>query len=565
MPKELILIGGGSSLSEGIKMGLWDKLSNKFVISCNYAYNDFPTATLSTYVDQDYYKAESKKELFQKLPLIIGKRHSMKILPNTIMLNAGATYNRNLKNGVFKSSLCGLFSLSLGIYLLDVGTIYLLGFDFGNIRNEKDSNKKFKTHYYQEDEKREHRGCFDKKTEILTENGWRNCKTINKEDKIYSLNLKTNNIELANIINFYNFKEKGYWQVKNRKKYFIFNKNHKILYQTLHKNKKILKSLNNIKFPKQFGIPISHNANLGEKISKYKNWKIKPFLRFLGLWFADGCIVKSRKLTAFGFNKEQSKKYLEKQLKEIDIKYSKSKNKNRPTSHTYQICDKELYNELKNLGNVYTKKIPNWIFNLSPNLIQEFVDGFIEGDGCRRKRGGREQETLLIGVNYILLSQFQHLLFLCGIGSNLHKRSSKERKIEGRILKQSICYILTIKKLKYLFVKSNKDIQWKSQLKNFWGITINKNHTIFIRRNGLCMWTGNTGRINYYCTKNRADKDFSNYLNEKQVKIYNVSLNSNINVLPKLSYSHMYKLLDNTIYCQQDLRYNIIQKLKKIK
>ena len=157
-PNELIIIGGGDSVKEGISMGLWDKLSNKFVISCNYAYNDFPTATLSTYVDQNYYKAESKKELFQKLPLIIGKQHSMKILPNTIMLNAGATYNRNLKNGVFKSSLCGLFSLSLGIYLLDVGTIYLLGFDYGNIGNEKDSNKKFKTHYYQGNEQRTHRG-----------------------------------------------------------------------------------------------------------------------------------------------------------------------------------------------------------------------------------------------------------------------------------------------------------------------------------------------------------------------------------------------------------------------
>lgn len=157
-PNELIIIGGGASLKKGISMGLFDKLKNKFVITCNYAYNDLPTATLSTYVDQDYYKAESQKKLFQNLPLIIGKKYSMKVLPNTIMLEAGAKYNRDLKNGVFKSSLCGLFSLSLGIYLLDIGTIYLLGFDYGNIGNEKDSNNQFKTHYYQKNEKRKHRG-----------------------------------------------------------------------------------------------------------------------------------------------------------------------------------------------------------------------------------------------------------------------------------------------------------------------------------------------------------------------------------------------------------------------
>lgn len=193
-PKQLILVGGGSSLSEGIKMGLWRKIDNHFIITCNYAYQDLPNATLSTYVDQDYYKAESKKELFQKLPLIIGKSHSMKVLPNTIMLNAGAKYNRDLKNGVFKASLCGLFSLSLGIHLLDKGNLFIIGFDYGNIGNEKDSDNKFRTHYYQEDEKRTHRGigrinyyCTKNRADKDFSNY-----LSEKQVKIYNVSLKSN-------------------------------------------------------------------------------------------------------------------------------------------------------------------------------------------------------------------------------------------------------------------------------------------------------------------------------------------------------------------------------------
>jgi len=155
-PNQLIIIGGGDSIKEGIKQDLWQKINNYFVISCNYGYNYFPNATFNTFVDQDCYERESKKEAFQKLPLIIGKKHPIQYLPNTIPLKAGHPYKRDLKGGVYKASLAGLFSLSLGIYLLDVGEIFLLGFDYGATNANKDVEGKRQTHFYQG--KLKHRG-----------------------------------------------------------------------------------------------------------------------------------------------------------------------------------------------------------------------------------------------------------------------------------------------------------------------------------------------------------------------------------------------------------------------
>lgn len=158
-PTQCIILGGGVSIKEEIAKGLWKKLENHFVIGLNYSYNFFDSTILS-YVDGSgqFYDDERKKEKFQKLPLIIGKKPGdIKILPNTIILQTNdVKYFRDIKLGCYKSNLVGLFALSLAIYLLDEGEIYLLGYDYGFINGEKDNKGRRITHFYQGEIK--HRG-----------------------------------------------------------------------------------------------------------------------------------------------------------------------------------------------------------------------------------------------------------------------------------------------------------------------------------------------------------------------------------------------------------------------
>jgi hypothetical protein len=144
--KQIIIIGGGYSLKEGIEKGLWKQLTSKFTIGLNYSYNFFDS-TMLCYVDKDFYEEQCKD--LSNLPLIIGKEHKkFKPLSNTVMLKCTPAYHRNIKQGVYKSSLVGLFALSLAIYLLDEGEVYLLGYDYGG-RPEKDKKGRSLTHFYQ--------------------------------------------------------------------------------------------------------------------------------------------------------------------------------------------------------------------------------------------------------------------------------------------------------------------------------------------------------------------------------------------------------------------------------
>lgn len=152
--KQLIIIGGGTSIKEGIYRKLWKKLDEKFTVGLNYSFRYFPVPTFQCYVDKLFYEKQTQNMKY--LPLIIGNYFkNLKTLSNTIMLKNSSKYNRDISKGCYKSSLCGLYALSLGIYLLNKGEIYLLGYDYSD-NGMKDNKKRLITHFYQGDI--QHRG-----------------------------------------------------------------------------------------------------------------------------------------------------------------------------------------------------------------------------------------------------------------------------------------------------------------------------------------------------------------------------------------------------------------------
>lgn len=166
MKRQIIIIGGGASIKEGISKDLWDKIKDKFVVGLNYSFHHFKNPTFQCFVDNTFYNENYDKISY--LPLIIGsKKQVKKILSNTILIPAISKYYRDIKHGIYKNSLVGIYALSLAIYLAKSGDeIFLLGMDYGEARksdftkfakspqelNElmiRDNKNRPLTHYYQ--------------------------------------------------------------------------------------------------------------------------------------------------------------------------------------------------------------------------------------------------------------------------------------------------------------------------------------------------------------------------------------------------------------------------------
>jgi len=178
LPTQIILLGGGASLRYlgALDKGLFNFLQNKFVIGINYSYK-FINTTCTLGIDEPLYNSPEHNKELSTLPLVIWKsyKHLSQGHPNTIFLHANKKYDRDLKGGIYRASLSGIFALSLAIKLLDLSQkqeilspsgikiqpeICLLGFDYGpQMKDGKvvlDSQGKAITHWYQEEFK--HRG-----------------------------------------------------------------------------------------------------------------------------------------------------------------------------------------------------------------------------------------------------------------------------------------------------------------------------------------------------------------------------------------------------------------------
>jgi len=201
--KQLIIIGGGASIKEGILKNLWKQIEDKFVIGINYSYKYFSNPTVQCFVDNDFYNSNCKE--MENLGLIIGNKKAFKKqLPNTIVLPSMSTYYKDIKHGVYKASLAGLFSLTLAIYLLEEGDVFLLGFDYGETRKSdftkftknsielnkimlRDKQNRALTHFYQGEIN--HRGIG--KINYYNAN--------NRAEKDFGVYLKQKNVNIYNV------------------------------------------------------------------------------------------------------------------------------------------------------------------------------------------------------------------------------------------------------------------------------------------------------------------------------------------------------------------------------
>jgi len=158
--KDIIIVGGGKSISKGLETGLKEHLKDKCVILINHAYNHFE-GTFLCFGDKDFYAAmhvkydKNNPDIYKELgelPLIIGAKKNNDLdsvlHPNTIMINSP-----RLELGK-APVLTGLFALALA-EKLEPEQIFLLGFDWDRrdpktIPTGKNYNPKsdLDVHYY---------------------------------------------------------------------------------------------------------------------------------------------------------------------------------------------------------------------------------------------------------------------------------------------------------------------------------------------------------------------------------------------------------------------------------
>ncbi|MCM8833462.1 MAG: ATP cone domain-containing protein, partial [Candidatus Omnitrophica bacterium] len=264
--------------------------------------------------------------------------------------------------------------------------------------------------------------CYSADTQVLTYSGWKYFYQLNEEDKIFTLNIQTNEIELQKPVRFYEFDYDGeLYNFKSKKIDLLVTPNHNMLVDQYSPNykgslykRKFVKAKdfnpNEHFIPKQAiwkgkkdeyfvlpGIEIQQYSGLTKKYKKIKIESKKipmdVWLKFFGFYLAEGTTTIRKRnrvdrkkpyyeyqVRIFQNKGSKSDEFEEEVLKKLPFRYIK---KISGKKIEFVIYNKQLFSYLTQFGKSEDRFIPQEIKDLDKNQLKILTEWIMKGNGYK--------------------------------------------------------------------------------------------------------------------------------------------------------------------------------------
>lgn len=345
--------------------------------------------------------------------------------------------------------------------------------------------------------------CYDDKTEILTNEGWKLFNNLNKNEKVATINLDTKVLEFEKPLNYIKQLYKGdmiLGESRSSGANFLVTPNHQMIVEN-HLSRKWNK-VEASKLGKYNAIPISWNSpekkedslfEIPNKLNATRKYlspvSKKAFAKFIGIFLSEGYLKESKKGNKI---RVVQKKYIEevdKIFKDLGWNYNKYISKSGMVEFTIGALN--LYEFLEeHCGKVKSqdKYIPRFIFDWGSEALNSLLDGLILGDGSYSKT--KRKCNSYAGCSYVstskkLLDDIQQIACMLGYPTSISKKGYRgSYKPNGHV-----CYKLrfTTGRLANLQTLNPRRIDYNGYVY----CVETSNSTVVIRRNGKTMVGGN--------------------------------------------------------------------------
>jgi intein/homing endonuclease len=373
-----------------------------------------------------------------------------------------------------------------------------------------------------------HGNCYSEDTEILTENGWKRFYELEVGEKVATLNPQTGELEYQTPIRYYKFRYKGKMlHINGRRVDLLVTPNHKLYVSWLGKSgrgwlpfrfieaKDVGKSGlsrdpdtgkfiptgtttgNCLKFKRGakwnceavevFKLPsveanhkVPHHGRLDEytKTIPCREVKIENWLRFFGIWLAEGSASLGDRKGVYIISITQNDDEKRKKIKEwVDrvgkqVGFKAWEEASNEKSKCIKFKNKQIYEYLKQFGHAKDKFIPKEIKMLPPHLLRILLEAMILGDGYVNKRG----EILYYTASKRLADDVQEIAMKIGMGATI--RRGKDGVYVVGISDDEVCV-------------TKRSMKWVDYDGYVYCVEV-PNHIIYVRRNGKACWCGNS-------------------------------------------------------------------------
>ncbi len=359
-------------------------------------------------------------------------------------------------------------------------------------------------------------GCYDDKTEVLTEKGWKLFKDLSPDDEICTLNPSSGIVEFQRPSAIVSFRHhRKLISIRNRTLDIMVTPDHNMYVQTQQDARR---HRNNYRFVKArelqtqsqikrtgiwigseseyFTLPsvtLGHFEGRQVVLSETGSLAIPTdkWLAFIGVWLADGSVSGNRESYRVSIAQKSRAKAerIGGLLSQLPFKFSRGEGE-------FYCYDKQLGSYLAEFGGAPEKYVPNLVKQLGPTKIGTFLEWFALGDGTLMKNGFR----IFYTSSRRLADDIQELLLKVG-----RLGIVKQRQRGGRI--RIVDHYADASRPQYEVLERVRKLEsWidrrDARTVDYEGTVYCasvKNHIMYVRRNGKPYWCGNTSM---YWTRN---------------------------------------------------------------
>ena len=357
-----------------------------------------------------------------------------------------------------------------------------------------------------------HPRCYDSKTEVLTNEGWKLFKDLKGYEEIFSMNPDTHEVDWLP----YNKKVQYYYEgtmkhISSPSYDLLVTPDHQVFFGTRPdpKNRTIFKwkmdSIKNIENKGEFYLP-KKGKWYGKEQSIIDINGLKfytdDFVKFMGYYLSEGSVTKrSENWYQISIHQDQpNKDIMYNSFFDLPVKV------NNKSKQKIYINSKSLGSYLMGFGKSADKFVPKEIKNLPSDKIKIFLEAYLFGDGTRRKPGnrllGQKNDSKEVWVfttsSKNMAADLGELIIKAG-GSP----SYAIKRVEGKLQKfNNGTYRINNDQISITWLTSstvtyskNSGVGLKIEDKEYKGmvydVELPKWHVLFVRRNGRTAWSGN--------------------------------------------------------------------------
>jgi hypothetical protein len=338
--------------------------------------------------------------------------------------------------------------------------------------------------------------CLLPEAEVLTKYGWKFIPEITENDLVAQLN--NGKLEYVHPTKLYEFEHTGdMYQLLSQQVDLTVTMNHKMyvrkrdtkVYQLIEA-KDVMGKRVHYKKDAEYSCQIQDAFTFDNNFTVPMN----SWLKFLGIWMAEGWVERGAKRISFAANKPRVQKALDKICAEMGLNLIVNGDKR----HVYCI-NMYKFLETHSVGALH-KELPQFVFDIDMTQARILLEGLMLGDGYISKTNSHTYSTSSIK----LANHVQQLALHCGYSANIKLLKKREATMrDGRVVRPTGEYQYAVHIIKAKNApsvnhghvhtqngQSENIIQYSGKV---YCIEV-PSHVFYVRMNGKPVWTGNSSR-----------------------------------------------------------------------